>query len=326
MDDPSLQGSDLSPSVPGAKDISHRDLFRVFAKIGLLGFGGVTPWLRRFLVEEEAWLSDREFAELFGFASTLPGANTVSVAVMLGDRNRGLTGAIAALSGLVVMPLMILAAVASLYDRFAALPDVKNAIGGAAAATAGLVIGNACKTTINMKPGELAKTFVLISVIAVGGATATVPEIHRQVVDTLHWMDNATFANILAVSQIAPGPNVMIIGMIGWQVAGPTGLTVSMLAILAPSCTLAFFAGRAMLRYSTLHIVAAARQALAPIAVGLILASGFILARAADRNALTLAITAGMTIFIIRTRANPLFGLLMGAFLGFVGGRIGVFA
>jgi chromate transporter len=174
--------------------------------------------------------------------------------------------------------------------------------------------------------GELAKTFALISIIAVGGATATLPEIHRQVVDTLHWMDSATFANILAVSQIAPGPNVMIVGMIGWQVAGGAGLAVAMLAILIPSCTLAFFGGRAMLRYSTLHIVQSLRQALAPIAVGLILASGFILARAADRNVLTLAITAGMTVFIVRSRANPLFGLLAGAVLGFVGGRIGIFA
>jgi chromate transporter len=160
MDDPSLQNPRQNPlGVPpaaGAKDVSHRDLFRVFARIGLLGFGGVTPWLRRVLVEEEAWLSDREFAELFGFASTLPGANTVSVAIMLGDRNRGLTGSIAALSGLVVMPLIILAAIASLYDRFAALPDVKNAISGAAAATAGLVVGNACKTTINMQPDLIA--------------------------------------------------------------------------------------------------------------------------------------------------------------------------
>jgi chromate transporter len=174
--------------------------------------------------------------------------------------------------------------------------------------------------------GGLAKTFALISVIAVGGATATVPEIHRQVVDTLHWMDSATFANILAVSQIAPGPNVMIVGMIGWQVAGLAGLAVAMLAMLLPSCTLAFVAGRTMQRFSAVQIVAAAKQALGPVAVGLILASGFILARAADRNALTAIITAGMTLFIVLTRANPLIGLLCGAILGFIGGRMGIFA
>jgi chromate transporter len=152
MGDPSTAGARAETP----KHITHRDLFMVFARIGLLGFGGVTPWLRRVLVEENAWLNDREFAELFGFASTLPGANTVSVAVMLGDRHRGLSGSIAALCGLVVMPLVILAGIASLYDRFAAAPDVRNAISGAAAATAGLVIGNACKTTINMRPDLIA--------------------------------------------------------------------------------------------------------------------------------------------------------------------------
>jgi len=172
---------------------------------------------------------------------------------------------------------------------------------------------------------ELAKTFALISIIAVGGATATVPEIHRQVVETLHWMDDSTFANLLAVSQIAPGPNVMIVGMIGWQVAGGAGLTVAMLAMLAPSCVLAFAAGRTMRRFSKQRVAVAARQALAPVAVGLILASGFVVAHAADRTALTIGITAGMTIFIVLTRANPFFGILAGAALGILAGRTGLF-
>jgi chromate transporter len=173
--------------------------------------------------------------------------------------------------------------------------------------------------------GELAKTFGLISIIAVGGATATVPEIHRQVVETLHWMDDTAFANSLAVAQVAPGPNVMIVGMIGWQVAGGAGFAVAMAAMLLPSCLLAFAAGRLMRRYSAVQMVDTARQALAPIAVGLILASGLVVARAADRDALTVAITAGMTLFIVLTRANPLFGILTGAALGLVGSRIGLF-
>jgi chromate transporter len=173
--------------------------------------------------------------------------------------------------------------------------------------------------------GELAKTFALISIIAVGGATATVPEIHRQIVDTLHWMDDSTFANLLAVSQITPGPNVMIVGIIGWQVAGAAGLAVAMCAMLLPSCLLAFAAGRTMRRFANLEAAVAARQALAPIAVGLILASGFIVAHAADRTALTIAITAGMTIFIVLTRINPIFGILAGGALGIIAGRIGLF-
>jgi chromate transporter len=169
MDDP----SNLVASTVATKHISHRDLFMVFAKIGLLGFGGVTPWLRRVLVEEYGWLEDREFAELFGFASTLPGANTVSVAVLLGDRHQGPSGSIAALTGLLAMPLVILAGVASLYDRFGSVPDVKNAISGAAAATAGLVIGNACKMTINMKPDLFA--YLIGAIVFLTSALAQIP-------------------------------------------------------------------------------------------------------------------------------------------------------
>jgi len=140
------------PEARTALKITHRDLFRVFARIGLLGFGGVTPWLRRVLVEERGWLDDRELAELFGFASSLPGANTVSIAVILGDRNQGISGSITAVTGLLAMPLLILAGIAMLYDQSAHSPDVQNAIGGAAAATAGLVLGNGMKMARNMKP------------------------------------------------------------------------------------------------------------------------------------------------------------------------------
>ncbi len=172
---------------------------------------------------------------------------------------------------------------------------------------------------------DLAKTFALISIISVGGATATVPEIHRQIVDTMHWMDGPTFANLLAVAQVAPGPNVLIVGMIGWHVAGIMGLAVAMAAMLIPSCALAFAANRAMEHFASVRWVAVARQALGPVAVGLILASGLILSQAADRGVLTFAITGGMTLFVILTRANPLFGILAGAVLGFLGGHLGFF-
>jgi len=170
----------------------------------------------------------------------------------------------------------------------------------------------------------LAKTFALISIISVGGATATVPEIHRQIVETHHWMDDAAFANSMAVAQITPGPNVMIIGMMGWQIAGLAGLLVAMASMLIPSCTLAFCAGRFMERYAHNWLVMAARKALAPLAVGLILASGVILSKAAAHDALTIAITAGMTLFVVRKKSNPLIGILVAAALGSVERPVGL--
>ncbi len=125
--------------------VSHYALFCAFFKIGICGFGGVAGWVRPILVEERRWLDDREFAELHGAASVLPGANTVNLAVMLGDRFQGASGALTAVCALLLAPLAILIAIASFYDQFAAHPAVRQALGGAAATTAGLVIGNAYK-------------------------------------------------------------------------------------------------------------------------------------------------------------------------------------
>ncbi|WP_245257425.1 chromate transporter [Methylocapsa acidiphila] len=125
--------------------VSHRDLFSAFFKLGLLGFGGVAGWVRQIVVEERGFLDEREFAEWLGVASILPGANTVNLAVMLGDFYKGPSGVLAALLGLLLAPILILITIVSLFDQFASQPDVSRALGGAAAATAGLVIGNAYK-------------------------------------------------------------------------------------------------------------------------------------------------------------------------------------
>lgn len=150
----SSSSSALSPFPP--KLVSHRDLFAAFFKLGLIGFGGVAGWVRQIVVEERGFLDEREFAEWLGFASVLPGANTVNLAVMLGDRYKGASGALAALLGLLLAPIIILIGVVSLFDRFGNLPDVSNALGGAAAATAGLVIGNAYKMIRTIRTDFLA--------------------------------------------------------------------------------------------------------------------------------------------------------------------------
>jgi chromate transporter len=132
--------------------ITRRSLFLAFLEIGLFGFGGVAPWARFVIVEKRRWLSERDYAELLGVGSVLPGANTVNIAVLFGDRTCGVSGSLCAVAGLLVMPLAILIALAMLYDRFSGLPDVQHALAGAAAATAGLVIGTAGKMARNLRP------------------------------------------------------------------------------------------------------------------------------------------------------------------------------
>lgn len=141
-------------SVDGKKSLSA--IFLVFLKIGLCGFGGVATWARRILVEERCWLDERDYAELLGVASILPGANTLNIAVLLGDRYRGFTGSLSALAGLLLMPLVIVFGLTVLYEKFSIIADVNNAVGGAAAATAGLVIGTALRMMQNLKPDLIA--------------------------------------------------------------------------------------------------------------------------------------------------------------------------
>lgn len=171
---------------------------------------------------------------------------------------------------------------------------------------------------------QMARFFSGISLAAIGGATATVPEIHRQIVDHLHWMNNRTFVELIGVAQAAPGPNVIVVSMIGWHMAGLFGLVVATLAMVVPSSCIAFFAGRALRRHADNTLWQLTRNVLAPIAVGLILASGAVMAHAADRGVLTVVATLGMTFLVFRTRLNPLFGIAAAAILGVLAGRMGL--
>ncbi|HLI13720.1 MAG TPA: chromate transporter [Alphaproteobacteria bacterium] len=151
-----------------APRISRKALFLGFLKIGLLGFGGVASIARHVIVEDRAWLSERDYAAVLGVGQILPGANTVNAAVMIGDRFHGASGAAAAVLGLMAMPIVILIALAALYARFSALPDVRVAIAGTAAAAAGMVIGTALKMARRLKPTRIALLFGLLAFAACG--------------------------------------------------------------------------------------------------------------------------------------------------------------
>jgi chromate transporter len=87
-------------------------------------------------------------------------------------------------------------------------------------------------------------TFGLMSLFAVGGANAAIPEMHRIAVDIRHWMTDREFADIYAISQLSPGPNVLIVTLIGYTVAGITGALAATLAMCVPTAALAYFVSR----------------------------------------------------------------------------------
>jgi chromate transporter len=159
---------------------------------------------------------------------------------------------------------------------------------------------------------HIAVLITVLSLIAFGGANAIVPELHRQVVDVMGAMSDAEFTNLFALAQTAPGPNVMILSLVGWRLAGAAGLAVATLATVLPSSVLALATGRFLTRAGESRGLKAAKAGLVPIAIGLILASGLVLARAADRDAVTLVITGLAALAIVFTRINPIW-LMAGA-------------
>ena len=163
---------------------------------------------------------------------------------------------------------------------------------------------------------QLAGTFAWLSLLQFGGTNTVVPEMHRQAVDVFHWMDTRTFANLFALAQLAPGPNVMIVSLVGWRVAGLPGLIVSTVATIVPPCLLAFAASRLMLRAGQSKWLLIVKDGLVPVAIGMILASGAVMVQASHPNALGVAITVGATAFVALTEFNLLWALGAAVALG----------
>jgi chromate transporter len=173
-----------------------------------------------------------------------------------------------------------------------------------------------------MKPdvlGGLASHFALLSLAAVGGANAVVPEIHRVAVDQSRWLTEREFADLFAIANAAPGPNVLFVALIGWKVAGVLGGIIALAAMCGPSSLLTYVAARlrARVRGGRLHEIV--RLGLGPVAVGLVLASGYVLTRAADHGVTGFAITAAVTVAALRTKRSPLWFLAAAAALGIAG-------
>jgi chromate transporter len=148
--------------------VSKTELFLGFLKIGLLGFGGIAPWARHVIIEERRWVTEKEFAAILGVAQILPGPNTMNASVMIGDRFQGVPGVLLCLLGQMAMPLAIVTSLAVVYERFAAVPEVKAMLVGAAAGAAGLVLGTALKMAQKIKLTPLALLVGSIAFAAVG--------------------------------------------------------------------------------------------------------------------------------------------------------------
>ena len=144
-----LPGVDPAPDALAAPG-SPRDLFFAFNRLSLQGFGGVLPVAQRELVERLRWLTRDEFVEMLAVSQVLPGPNVVNLALMFGDRAFGLRGALAALAGMMVVPLVLVLALTVLYQHFQQLPMVTGALRGMGAVAAALVTSTALKLSTTL--------------------------------------------------------------------------------------------------------------------------------------------------------------------------------
>ena len=172
--------------------------------------------------------------------------------------------------------------------------------------------------------------YLTLSLLSIGGAITTAPDMHRFLVEQQHWLTDAQFNASIAIAQAAPGPNVLFVALLGWNVglnaggmlAGLLGVFLSLAGILIPSTVLTYAAAQWGYRNRDLRGVRAFKQGMAPIVVALLLATGWILASA---NGSSLKdwpvwlVTVVTALIVWRTRTHLLWLLGAGALLGWYG-------
>jgi chromate transporter len=162
--------------------------------------------------------------------------------------------------------------------------------------------------------------FALLSLLAIGGAITTAPDMQRFIVGQQGWLTDAQFTASIALAQAAPGPNVLFVAVIGWNVGGLAGVAATLVGSLLPSTTLALTATRWGARRRESRAIRAFTAGMAPLTLGLLLATGWVLlepTRTHWASAALVVVTLGV---MLRTRLSPLWPIALGALVGAFGG------
>lgn len=175
-------------------------------------------------------------------------------------------------------------------------------------------------------PDLLALTghFMLLSLVAVGGAITTASDMHRYVVTEHGWISDAQFTSSIAIAQAAPGPNVLFVAVIGWNVAGTAGLVATLAGTLLPSTLLVLAVSRWAAQRRESRPVRAFVTGMAPLTLGLLLATGWVLAepfvKQPDQRIGSLVLIAVTIVAMLKTRLSPIWLVALGAAVGALGG------
>lgn len=161
--------------------------------------------------------------------------------------------------------------------------------------------------------------FLALSLLAIGGAIATVPDMHRYLVLDKGWLSDEVFASSIALAQAAPGPNLLFVPVLGFQVAGVAGALVTLVGMLLPSTTLALTATRWMAQRRDAVGVKAFVAGMMPVTLGLLLATGWVLASALRGDVALVVLVAATAVTTWRTKIAPVWMVAGGALLGAMG-------
>lgn len=171
--------------------------------------------------------------------------------------------------------------------------------------------------------GSLFLHFLTLSLLSIGGAISTVPEMHRFLVDRHGWLTDAGFTSSIALAQAAPGPNILFVAVLGFNVAGLPGAAASMAGIMLPSTLLTLTATRWMREHRGHIGIRAFSAGLMPLTLGLLLATGWLLAlpflRADAHRWGALALIAATVVLTLRTKLGLVWMVLGGGVLGALG-------
>jgi chromate transporter len=168
---------------------------------------------------------------------------------------------------------------------------------------------------------ELSLQFALLSLVAFGGGNTTLPEMHRLVVEQHHWLSDTTFTELFALAQAAPGPNILVVSLIGLQLAGISGFLAITVAFCLPSSLLMYGFANWWQRAGDSGWRGSVANAVGPLAAGLVLASGWLMSNtvATGGDWSVPLIVVGTVVVVLVLPWNPLWWIACGALLGVAG-------
>jgi chromate transporter len=166
---------------------------------------------------------------------------------------------------------------------------------------------------------QIVLLFGSLSLLSIGGGNSVLPEMHRQSVNDYHWLTDSQFAGVFAISQAAPGPSILIVTFIGYKAAGIFGALLATVAVMLPAGVLVYFVSRFWEHSAGSPMRSAIEKGFAPLTVGLVLATAYIMGRSTNHDWRSYLLTALCAAVFVFTKINPLIVVGIAGLAGFLG-------